>query len=131
MAEQEWQNGFWECCSPCKTCCLATWCPCCLFGRTASRLKDPQLKEHGSMNGDCFLFCLLGHCGLSFIPLTMKRGTIRERFHLEGSGCGDCVKAACCPCCTLMQNEKEAESRAALLEQGMGYKAPAGMEYQH
>ncbi|PYH83654.1 PLAC8-domain-containing protein [Aspergillus uvarum CBS 121591] len=126
---QEWTNGFWDCCSPCKICCLAFWCPCCLFGRTASRLKDPALKEHGSMNGDCCLYCLVGYCGLGFIPLMLKRGKLREKFQLEGSGCGDCFKSFCCPCCTLVQNEKEAESRAGLLEKG-GYQAPAGMEYK-
>ncbi|GKZ16792.1 hypothetical protein AbraIFM66951_005625 [Aspergillus brasiliensis] len=131
---QEWSSSFWDCCSPCGTCFLAACCPCCIHGRTSSRLDDPTLKDDSMMNGGCCLYLLLSYCGLNFIPLMTKRGQIREKFGLEGSGCGDCMRACCCPCCTLMQHEKELESRAALLEGanggGQGYKAPGGMEYR-
>lgn len=36
----KWIFGFWDCCSPCSTCCLGFWCPCFLFGKTYAR-------EHG------------------------------------------------------------------------------------
>lgn len=36
----KWLFGFFDCCSPLPTCCLATWCPCILFGKTYAR-------EHG------------------------------------------------------------------------------------
>ncbi|PYH75405.1 PLAC8-domain-containing protein [Aspergillus uvarum CBS 121591] len=125
---REWKYGFWDCCSPFKTCCFAFWCPCCLYGRTASRLNNPTLKEHTFFNQDCCLYYLASCCGLSFIPLMMKRARLRANFELEGSSCGDCFKSCCCSICTLMQMEKEVKSRSELLETE-GYQVPADMRY--
>jgi hypothetical protein len=38
-----WTSDFWDCCSPCGTCCLSCWCPCILFGRI-------QAREEGEIN---------------------------------------------------------------------------------
>jgi len=58
----------------------------------------------------------------------MKRGEIREKFGIEGDGMGDCCTAYWCPCCTLIQNDKEVAAR--LPEHGViqqGYQAQSGM----
>ncbi|KAI9932027.1 hypothetical protein ASPWEDRAFT_40158 [Aspergillus wentii DTO 134E9] len=127
VATTEWSNSFWDCCSPTDTC-LIGWCgPCCLFGKTQSRLEDPALKEHSYVNGHCCLYALLSYCGFYWVLLMIKRGELRKRFGIEGSGLQDCFESYCCPCCTLVQQEKEVEARSNN-PQG-GYQAPAGMTY--
>jgi hypothetical protein len=41
----------------------------------------------------------------------MKRGEIREKYGIEGSGCGDCCTSYWCLCCALIQQEKEVKAR--------------------
>ncbi|RHZ62292.1 PLAC8 family protein [Aspergillus thermomutatus] len=107
---------------------LVGWCaPCCLFGKTQSRLQDPALKEHSYVNGDCCLYALSGYCGLYWVLLMIKRGELRERFGIQGSAFEDCWQSYCCPCCTLVQNEKEVEARSNNLQ--VGYQAPSEMTY--
>lgn len=43
----------------------------------------------------------------------MKRGEIREKFGIEGSGCGDCCVSMWCPCCALIQQDNEVKGRQA------------------
>lgn len=56
-----------------------------------------------------------------------KRGDIRKRFGIEGSGGQDCAESYFCPCCTLVQHEKEVEARSQSVQ--APYQAPAGMTY--
>ena len=44
---------------------------------------------------------------------TMKRGEIRRKFGIEGSGCGDCCVSVWCPCCALIQQDNEVKGRLA------------------
>ncbi|KAE8151983.1 PLAC8 family-domain-containing protein [Aspergillus avenaceus] len=126
----EWSNSFWDCCSPFGTCCMSFWLPCCLHGKTHSRLDDPYLKEHSYCNGSCCLYTLTSYIGFHWVPLMMQRTKIRQRFGIDGSGCGDCCSACCCPCCVMMQNEKEVEVQCSRMG-GLpgGYQAPGGMNY--
>lgn len=55
----------------------------------------------------------------------MKRGELRQRYNLEGSGTGDCCGSYWCACCALMQEEKEVTAR---LMDNMG--APSQQGYQ-
>ncbi|EDN06614.1 hypothetical protein I7I51_07350 [Histoplasma capsulatum] len=41
---------------------------------------------------------------------------MRSRFNIEGTCIGDWCGAICCPCCTLVQEEKEMVQR--VMEQG-------------
>ncbi|KAJ5753121.1 hypothetical protein N7520_010038 [Penicillium odoratum] len=124
---KEWSSSFWDCFSPAKTCLLASFCSCCLLGKSASRLKSPALKEYSYVNGECCIYAASHYCYLCWIPLMMKRRQIRERFGIKGSSCNDCMVACFCPCCLLVQQEKELEAQCLLLESG--YQAPKGMEY--
>lgn len=59
---------------------------------------------------------------------------MREKYHLEGSCVEDLLKAWCCGCCTLIQQDKEAEYRETLLRQAQNeskqqYQATGGMAY--
>ncbi|RMJ23991.1 DUF614 domain protein [Aspergillus sp. HF37] len=123
----EWSHSFWDCCSPTETC-LVGWClPCFLFGKTSSRLNDPALKEESAANGDCCIYCLSTYCGLYGIVLMLKRGELRKRFGIEGSGLKDCVGSCFCPCCTLVQHEKEVEAKSRTMQ--APYQSPAGMAF--
>jgi len=57
----------------------------------------------------------------------IKRGEMRERFGIEGSCLGDCVRSYCCPCCGLVQEEKEAQLRINAAAQA--YQPPQEMTY--
>ncbi|RJE19850.1 DUF614 domain protein, partial [Aspergillus sclerotialis] len=52
LQSAEWSHSFWDCCSPAGTCFLGCCFPCCLYGKTQSRLEDPALKNYEYFNGD-------------------------------------------------------------------------------
>lgn len=43
--------------------------------------------------------------------MTMGRRDIRHRYHLKGNTCLDCIEVSLCPCCALVQEEKETSMR--------------------
>lgn len=43
----------------------------------------------------------------------LKRGEIRERYGIEGTGTKDCCVSYWCPCCALIQQDNEVKARAA------------------
>lgn len=51
----------------------------------------------------------------------MKRGEIREKFGIKGSGMGDCCASYWCGCCALIQQEKEVKARLAQGPVTQGY----------
>lgn len=53
----------------------------------------------------------------------MKRQEIREKYGIKGSGGSDCFEAYCCPCCSLIQQEKEVERRSQAGPVVQGYQA--------
>ncbi|QDS71190.1 hypothetical protein FKW77_010234 [Venturia effusa] len=75
--------------------------------------KDSQLKGWSVFNGDCCAFYALGCIGCHWIVQMMGRAEIREKYHLKGNGCTDCLCACCCGPCDLVQQEKEIMNRAA------------------
>ncbi|KAI9674221.1 MAG: hypothetical protein M1817_002039 [Caeruleum heppii] len=123
---QEWHSSFWDCFKPMDVCCMAYWCPCFLFGKTQQRLKDPNLETYESFNGNCVGWCALGYCGFQWVLQMAKRQDMRAQFNLDGSGAGDCFRSYCCPCCGLVQEEKESVFRT----QGAGAGAGAPQGYQ-
>ncbi|KAH9904107.1 PLAC8-domain-containing protein [Xylariomycetidae sp. FL2044] len=107
----KWQTSLCSC-SPFSSCLLG-WClPCILVGQTAERIRDPSLQNADMMNSDCLIHgaitCFTG-CG--WIYAMMKRGEIRERYDIEGSGCGDCCTSYWCPCCDVIQQDNEVKMR--------------------
>lgn len=70
----------------------------------------------------------LGCCGVQWILQTVRRSNMREELGIKGSGFGDCCGAFWCPCCGLLQEEKEMVRRTEM-SQGTGYQAPQGMKY--
>jgi len=117
-----WVSDFWDFFNPLETCLFATYIPCILFGKTAARIKDPTLKDYSPINGKCMAFAC---CPSMF--LRRERGNFRNQYGIEGSTIGDCGATWCCPCCTLIQLDKESVQRCV---PPAGYQPTQGMTYQ-
>ncbi|KAI9848789.1 MAG: hypothetical protein M1838_000370 [Thelocarpon superellum] len=130
-----WQTSFWDCFNPFDVCFLSCCCPCIQFGKTQHRLEDPSMTGYNAFNGNCLGFCALAYCGgLHWVFMIIKRGEMRQKFNLDGSTGGDIVRALCCACCELVQEEKESLLLTAELTGGaaapQGYqKETTGMQY--
>ncbi|KAB5578203.1 DUF614 domain-containing protein [Coniochaeta sp. 2T2.1] len=121
---QEWQNGLMSC-GPCDLCLLGTCLPCVLLGKTSERMRDPSMRSYETCNSDCMIMCGITYftcCG--WIYGMIKRGEIRERYGIKGSGSGDCCTSFWCSCCALIQQEKEVKGRTAAGPITQGYQAP-------
>ncbi|KAI1460410.1 PLAC8-domain-containing protein [Annulohypoxylon moriforme] len=107
----EWQASLCDC-SPCTSCLLATCLPCILLGQTSERIRDPSMQSADMMNSDCMIHGLITcFTGCGWIYALMKRGEIRERYQIEGSGFNDCCVSYWCPCCALIQQDNEVKVR--------------------
>ena len=56
VTQQEWSNGLCDC-GPIGTCCMGTWLPCVLLGKTSERIRDPSMQTYSSVNSDCMILC--------------------------------------------------------------------------
>lgn len=137
-----WTHGLCEC-SNIGTCCLGAICPCILYGKTQHRLKMKSRKEdptnmlgYETCNGSCTAMSLF--CGCQWLLATIQHTRTRKAYGIEGDVCSDCVRATCCTCCTLIQDEKEIQKREerrgrAARERGATllspYTAPGPMSY--
>ncbi|KAJ5098644.1 hypothetical protein N7532_005645 [Penicillium argentinense] len=137
-----WNHGLCEC-SNLGTCCLGLLGPCILYGKTQHRLYRKSKKEdptnmlgYETCNGSCTAMALL--CGCQWLLATIQHTRTRKAYGIEGNIASDCVRATCCTCCTLIQDEKEIQQREkqrgrAVLERGATllspYTAPGPMSY--
>ncbi|KAH6884982.1 PLAC8 family-domain-containing protein [Thelonectria olida] len=113
VQNKEWSNGLYSC-RPCDSCCLATFLPCILLGKTADRIRDPTMETADTCNTDCMIFCgIQSLTGCGWIYAMMKRSEIRKRFGINGSGTNDCCASYWCSCCTLIQQDNEVKARLA------------------
>ncbi|KAI1064688.1 hypothetical protein LB507_000141 [Fusarium sp. FIESC RH6] len=123
VQNQEWQSNLCNC-SPCDSCMLSTFCPCILLGKTADRMRDPTMQTADTCNSDTLIFCAI-QCvtGCGWIYSMMKRGEIRERFGIKGSGMNDCCVSYWCLCCALIQQDNEVKARLSQGPITQGYQA--------
>lgn len=156
-----WSHGLCEC-SNIGTCCLGVICPCILYGKTQYRLsmksqkRDPtNMLGYEICNGSCTGMAMLCGCQCKFTHVwiarcrrmlnfaigllaTIQHTRTRKAYGIEGDIASDCVRATCCTCCTLIQDEKEIQKREELrgratLERGATllspYTVPGPMTY--
>ncbi|KAK2767027.1 hypothetical protein FQN54_006345 [Arachnomyces sp. PD_36] len=128
-----WGHGLCDC-TDIGVCCLGAWCPCILYGKTQYRLsrksekKDPtNMLGYECCNAPCAAMGLL--CGFQWLFATIQHTRIRRAYKIEGSIPSDCVRATCCTCCTLIQDEREIRdreesARQAVSAMGMGPASP-------
>ncbi|KAM8927520.1 cornifelin homolog isoform 2-T2 [Pelodytes ibericus] len=89
----EWDSGICDCCKDSGICLCGAFVPCILACRVA--------KDFGEC---CCLPCLFG------TSIALRTG-IRERYHIKGTICDDCVYLTFCPCCTMCQMARELKLR--------------------
>ncbi|KPI40519.1 Cell number regulator 10 [Cyphellophora attinorum] len=125
----KFQFGLFDCFSPIGTCCLATWCPCVVYGRIKER--EEGVRDPSGMNGQCALHGVLLCCGVSWILQFVNRMSMREKHGMESNGFGDCCTAFCCPCCELIQEDKEMVVRHTGMDPKtkQAYVPPPSMSY--
>ncbi|KAF8425200.1 PLAC8 family-domain-containing protein [Tirmania nivea] len=137
---EKYKHSAWSGLSEIGICCTGCWCPCILYSRTKHRLKtspNSNLNDFQSCNPHCMAFCILSP--VSWVFTFLQRTRIRENYRLEGTVCGDCMRAYCCSCCTLIQDEREVmereDERRRFAGPGSGvvgqegYKRSEGMTY--
>ena len=70
--------------------------------------------------------------GLHVIPMMVQRADIRKKYNLQGDCVTDLLTTCCCGCCSLIQEDKEAEFREKELAEKVnvtGFTKPQGMSY--
>eukprot|EP00092_Neocalanus_flemingeri_P000031 GFUD01000032.1.p1 GENE.GFUD01000032.1~~GFUD01000032.1.p1 ORF type:complete len:101 (+),score=19.20 GFUD01000032.1:86-388(+) len=92
---KDWAHGTFGCTSDMGTCCMGTFCSCCLIYTNAE-----EMGESG------FLYLLLS-CITPCVPVMMLRTKAREAYGIEGSTTDDALMACCCNCCALVQTTNE------------------------
>ncbi|XP_056398717.1 cornifelin homolog B-like [Hyla sarda] len=93
ISTSQWNSKVSDCCEDMGICCCGTFVPCILACKVASDY------------GEC---CCLPFLGGAI--LAMRTG-IRERHHIPGSICNDCVCLTFCGPCTLCQMARELKQR--------------------
>ena len=96
-----WVHGLCGCCDDIPSCLMSWFCPCIQFG-----------QNYEQMNGSgclvqALLFAILTSCHLECLLHMSLRGSIRNRFSIEGTGLNDLLITCCCPCCALSQEARE------------------------
>ncbi|KAJ7643320.1 PLAC8-domain-containing protein [Mycena polygramma] len=114
--KREWSHGFFGCFEECGTCCFACVCPCVVYGKNKQRLSHLQSENSPHPDGGDFCsvpcwahFALNAVTSLGCILACMNRGEVRERYGIDGGGCGDCCGSYCCHACDLTQVSREIE----------------------
>ncbi|NP_001297945.1 plac8 onzin related protein 1 [Esox lucius] len=94
----ERSTGICDCCSDMGTRCCATWCFPCFQCQTASHF------------GWCCCMPLLDPIACFAVSCCM-RSSMRERYGIQGSCCGDVGCVVCCYPCTWCQMSREVKAR--------------------
>ncbi|KAL2867552.1 PLAC8 family protein [Aspergillus lucknowensis] len=148
---RNWSYSFWQFWTPIDTCLMGWFCPCILFGKTQARIDDPSLANYSPINDNCIIWCGLNCCGASYLIRTKKRldmrkkygitethlerllqmqpGTIQAKYDIPEEMAEDCLGAFFCPCCGVVQEEKEVVRMQQGQGEDAGYRKPRGMAY--
>ncbi|KAG5296467.1 hypothetical protein I7I50_09636 [Histoplasma capsulatum G186AR] len=122
FTESKWASALFDC-RPFNICILGFCCPCFLFGKTRSRIKGNNPSEFTYWNENCCHWFCLSLCSCQGVIQALERTKIRNKFNIDGWCIGDWCGACCCPCCSLIQEEKEVLVRT----QADGYQKVPGM----
>ncbi|KAK0384021.1 hypothetical protein NLU13_8110 [Sarocladium strictum] len=121
---REWHNGLMTC-TPIGDCCLGTWCPCILYGRTVHRERDPTLANYETTNDDCKRMAHLQFwtgCVENNSYVQSQRTELREKYGIPGATRNDFWATFCCLPCAQIQLDKEVELREADRINKEGYR---------
>ncbi|KAL8792741.1 MAG: hypothetical protein Q9195_004628 [Heterodermia aff. obscurata] len=96
--------------------------------------KDGDLIGYNVVNASCLGWWAVSCFGAHCIPNLLQRHEIRERSqpNLQGNFVTDFLKAWCCSCCDLIQQEKEAQHLLSIEKKDVTMQQPGktvGMTY--
>lgn len=110
-------------------CCLGVFFPCILYGKTQARLtslsrgEDINKVNNTCSSASCWSW-IGGLCICSFLPTSLQHSRIRAMYNIMGNRPNDCARAYFCPCCSLIQADRELRVRestqAARFDTGIG-----------
>lgn len=115
-----WSSGLFDCGSDIDICFMSFFCPIIQYNNNHEGYKD----YFPTNQTDKIVFCMAtsfeyifwcATCGalglITFIPRSLLRSRIREKYEIEGSSSMDCFNSLCCSCCSLIQEAKEIKFR--------------------
>ncbi|XP_026209344.1 cornifelin-like [Anabas testudineus] len=94
----EWSTGLLDCCSDVDTCCRACWFFPCMQCETADKF------------GWCCCVPMLDEC---CVVSYLLRTSIRQRYNIPGSCCGDYCTVIWCYQCAWCQMHREVKIRTS------------------
>lgn len=90
----DWKFGLFGCFGDTRLCLLTFFVPCYAVGKNSESLGE-----------DCLLHGLLFAIGLNFSPV--NRWRLRQKHNIGGSMLMDVLVHTVCPCCALVQENRE------------------------
>jgi Cys-rich protein (TIGR01571 family) len=100
----EFQVGLFDIFGDFGTFCMASVCPCVIYGQT-----QQQLLGKPDYTADCCLFCVFQTIGCPCFLGMSGRTAIRTVRGIRGNGCFDCVLHCCFRPCALTQEKREVQ----------------------
>jgi len=125
IGKREWSFGLFSCFDDFGTCAFAYFCPCMVYAQVKQRMDYLNMyakpdPEHGGsgIDSNCMVWTLVqGVTGCGAILQSGVRGQLRNRYNIDGNGCGDFCTAYCCTPCELTQEHRELELEENSLRQ--------------
>jgi Cys-rich protein (TIGR01571 family) len=101
LGEKRWKTSLFDCFDDCSICLQGCICPCCLFGKIASKFNERSCLE----NCLCYLTCF--QCCMH----TAFRYSIRRKYLLPAEPCNDCCVGWFYGPCGLCQEAREIKTK--------------------
>ena len=101
----DWHNDICGCANDCEICYTSCFCPCIQYGRNVSKL------DNTSSQNSCLIYSIFCFFGCQWIPAHSTRGSIRDRYQIEGDVIEDCICHLLCTPLALAQEAQELKSQ--------------------
>lgn len=105
---REWNKGLFDCFENPSTCLFTYCCHCFQYAKINSKFTKKD-----NFSSDCLIYSAIHVFLAPCFPIFMGkfREDVRDKYHINGSFCNDCLTHCCCHCCALIQETNEIEFR--------------------